>query len=104
MLDKPHTPAATVARAGNRAREIARGNGVRHVYTGNVHDATGGSTWCHGCGELLIGRDWYVLGEWNLTPGGRCTGCGAPCAGVFDGPKGDSGARRQPVRLADFAV
>jgi pyruvate formate lyase activating enzyme len=100
MLDKPHTPEATLA----RAREIARGNGVRHAYTGNVHDAAGGSTWCHGCGELLIGRDWYVLGDWNLTPDGHCTGCGVPCAGVFDGPKGDWGARRKPVRLADFAA
>jgi len=100
MLDKPHTPAATLA----RAREIARANGVRHAYTGNVHDEAGGSTWCHGCGGLLIARDWYVLGDWNLTPDGRCTGCGEPCAGVFEGAPGEWGARRQPVRLADFAV
>ncbi len=100
MLDKPHTPPATLT----RARQIARANGVRHAYTGNVHDEAGGSTWCHGCGGLLIARDWYVLADWNLTPDGRCTGCGEPCVGVFDGPPGAWGARRQPVRLADFAA
>ena len=84
MLDKPHTPPATLS----RAREIARANGVRHAYTGNVHDEAGGSTWCHGCGGLLIARDWYVLGDWNLTPDGHCTGCGEPCAGVFEGAPG----------------
>ncbi len=100
MLDKPATPAATLT----RARRIAKRNGVRHAYTGNVHDHDGGSTWCHGCGELLIGRDWYVLGAWKLTDDGRCGACGTACAGVFDGPPGTWGARRQPVRLADFAA
>ena len=56
MLDKPHTPPATLT----RARQIALANGIRYAYTGNVHDGDGGSTWCHGCGQLLIERDWYV--------------------------------------------
>ena len=34
MLDVPHTPPATLT----RARDIARGNGLQYVYTGNVHD------------------------------------------------------------------
>ena len=100
MLDKPATPGATLT----RARRIAKQNGVRHAFTGNVHDHDGGSTWCHGCGELLIGRDWYVLGAWKLTDDGRCGACGTACAGVFDGPPGTWGAKRQPVRLADFAA
>jgi pyruvate formate lyase activating enzyme len=52
MRDRPPTPAATLT----RAREIARGNGLRYVYTGNVHDREGGSTFCHQCGERVIGR------------------------------------------------
>ncbi len=100
MLDKPRTPASTLT----RARHIALGNGVRYAYTGNVHDSDGGSTYCHQCGELLIGRDWYVLGRWNLTPEGACVHCGTPCAGRFDGPPGDWGARRRPVRLKDFQM
>ncbi len=99
MLDKSATPAATLT----RAREIATGYGLRYVYTGNVHDPRGGSTYCHQCGATLIGRDWYVLSNWNLTDDGLCRSCGAACAGVFDGPPGRWGARRLPVRLADYA-
>jgi len=98
MTDKPPTPAATLT----RAREIAAANGVRYAYTGNIHDKGGGSTWCHCCGELLIERDWYVLGAWGLTPDGRCAECGTVCAGVFEPQPGHWGARRQPVRLAEF--
>jgi pyruvate formate lyase activating enzyme len=79
-------------------------NGVRYAYTGNVHDPDGGSTWCHACGERLIGRDWYVLKEWNLTPDGHCAACGTPCAGRFQPRPGAWGARRVPVRLRDFAL
>jgi pyruvate formate lyase activating enzyme len=98
MRDVPATPPATLV----RAREIAREAGVHHVYTGNVHDPEGQSTWCHACGELLIGRDWYVLSDWNLSDDGCCRSCGARCPGVFDGPQGSWGARRRPVRLAEF--
>jgi pyruvate formate lyase activating enzyme len=99
MLDKPPTPAATLT----RARRIATDNGVRYAYTGNVDDAEGGSTYCHDCGKLIIGRDWYVLTKWNLTPDGKCSSCDAPCAGYFEPCPGTWGARRLPVRLADFA-
>ena len=100
MLDKPHTPPETL----QRARQIAMDNGVRYAYTGNVHDRDGHSTFCHACRERLIGRDWYVLDEWNLDSDGSCRYCQTPCAGVFIGPPGDWGAKRQPVRLRDFAL
>ena len=100
MMDVPPTPPATLT----RSRRIALKNGLRHVYTGNVHDEEGGSTYCHQCGQKLIGRDWYVLSDWNLTPDGHCMACGTPCAGVFAGPPGQWGARRMPVRLRDFAL
>jgi pyruvate formate lyase activating enzyme len=85
----------------SRAREIARANGVRHAYTGNVVDPSGGSTYCHGCGEMVIGRDWYRLGTWKLDDEGRCLKCGIECAGRFDGPPGDWGAQRMPVRIGN---
>ncbi len=98
MLEKPHTPPATLT----RAREIARSKGLHYVYTGNVHDREGGSTWCPGCGELLIERDWYEVGEWNLEDG-RCRSCGRNIAGRFEDERGDWGARRLPVRLRTLA-
>jgi pyruvate formate lyase activating enzyme len=100
MMDKPSTPPETLT----RARDIAIKNGVRYAYTGNVHDKAGDSTYCHQCGTTLIGRDWYVLSDWNLTNDGHCTKCGAKCAGVFDGPPGEWGARRMPVNLSEFAM
>jgi pyruvate formate lyase activating enzyme len=99
MLNTPPTPPSTLT----RARKIATDSGLRYVYTGNVHDERGGSTYCHKCGERLIGRDWYVLTGWNLTADGVCARCGTPCAGVFDPRPGDWGARRMAVRIADVA-
>ena len=100
MMDKPRTPLSTLT----RARRIALKNGIRYAYTGNVHDQDGGSTYCHSCHGILIGRDWYVLSEWNLTDDGRCRFCGTACAGVFDGPPGSWGARRVRVQLAPFCA
>lgn len=99
MRNHAHTPASTLT----RARRIAMNNGIRYVYTGNVHDQQGGSTYCHHCGQRLIGRDWYELSDWNLTGEGLCTNCATPCAGVFEARAGHWGARRLPVRLRSFA-
>ena len=97
MLDTPSTPPATL----RRARAIARQYGLRYVYTGNVRDEAGGSTFCHACGERLIGRDGYTLTAWRLEKG-RCARCQTPCAGVFEESPGDWGPRRLPVHLAEF--
>ena len=94
MRDVPHTPAATLT----RARDIARLAGLHYVYTGNVHDAKGGSTWCPGCNRLLIERDWYELGEYHVR-GGKCAYCDCEIAGHFEDTPGHWGARRLPVRL-----
>ncbi len=96
MRDVPATPAATLT----RARDIAMTNGLHYVYTGNVHDSAGGSTYCPNCNKRLIERDWYELGEWGLDEHGHCAGCGHTIAGRFDARPGDWGARRVPVRIA----
>ena len=98
MRDVPHTPHASLI----AAHRIARKNGVRHVYVGNVADLGRGSTYCHACGERLIERRQYALSRWRLDGGGVCAACGTPCAGVFAAQPGQWGARRLPVRLADF--
>jgi pyruvate formate lyase activating enzyme len=100
MRDKPHTPRATL----QRARRIAQRHGLRYIYTGNVVDPEGESTWCHGCAALLIGRDRYAITAWNLDDAACCKECGARCAGIFEATPGDWGPRRLPVRLSDFDV
>ena len=94
MLDKPATPTSTLA----RARKIARDNGLHFVYTGNVHDAEGGSTWCPDCGKLLIERDWYVLGKWGLDEKGCCS-CGYRLPGVIEAHPGNWGNKRLPIHI-----
>jgi len=99
MKDKPRTPESTL----KRAREIALDSGVRYAYVGNIHDIDGDSTYCHACGERIIERDWYNLGNYNLDDEGRCLHCGEPCAGVYDADcPGSWGRKRQPVRLAEY--
>src|SRR5207249_744124 len=100
MLDKARTPAATLA----AARRIAQGAGLHYVYTGNIHDPRGQSTYCPACDALLIGRDGYDVSAWSLDQDGRCANCKASCAGVFDVKPGNWGSRRRPVRLPAMAV
>jgi pyruvate formate lyase activating enzyme len=98
LQDRGPTPRETLM----RARRIAIGNGLRYVYTGNIHDIESDTTYCHACGSTLIGRDWYELGEWNLDEGGRCSRCGASCKGIFDPLPGNWGRRREPVQMGKF--
>jgi pyruvate formate lyase activating enzyme len=95
MRDHGPTPPASLT----RARAIAMAHGLRYVYTGNVHDPAGGSTYCHSCGTLLIGRDWYELTAWSLNAEGCCTRCGTALVGVLEQRPGTWGRKRQPVRF-----
>lgn len=98
MTDNTVTPLQTLL----QSRDIAIKNGLRYVYTGNVHDVKSSNTYCHNCGYTLIGRDWYELSAWNIkveNDQGRCGNCGTLIAGVFDNKPGQWGAKRLPVRL-----
>lgn len=95
MRTPPATPAATLF----RARQIAQANGVRYAFTGNVADAHGGSTWCHGCGQRIIERAGYTLGRWGLTPQATCRHCDVTIPGRFDPLPGQWGAKRMPIRM-----
>jgi len=93
MLNVPRTPSSTLT----RAREQALALGIHHVFTGNVHDAAGQSTFCASCNQLLIERNWYDLGRWNLDADGCCRFCGARLSGRFASAPGRWGARRKRV-------
>jgi pyruvate formate lyase activating enzyme len=96
MLEVGRTPAATLIRARNQARAA----GLQHVYTGNLSDPAGQSTYCPNCNDVLIGRDQYALGFWGLTRNGLCQRCGTQLAGHFAAQPGHWGSQRLPVRLA----
>jgi pyruvate formate lyase activating enzyme len=96
MTEVEPTPPATLV----RARDIARRVGLRYVYTGNVHDEAGGSTYCPACGEAVILRDWYHIRGYHLTEDGACTYCGARVPGRYQKFGKPFGPRRIPVRLA----
>ncbi len=95
MTDVPPTPPATLT----RARAIALKAGLHFVYTGNVHDTSGGTTSCPGCHEPLIVRDWYDITAYHLTPEGRCPRCGTSIAGHFGEFQRAFGNRRVPIAM-----
>jgi pyruvate formate lyase activating enzyme len=96
MRNKTRTPHETLI----RARRIAKANGLRHVYVGNVLDEARASTWCHACGEKLVGRARYELTGYALDETGACAKCGAALSGVFAEKPGAWGNKRQKVRIA----
>ena len=97
LVHLTRTPADTL----QRARRIALAAGLRHVYTGNVHDAEGGRTACPGCQAPLIERDWHAVLHYALDEKGGCPHCGTLIAGRFgQGFAGGLGRRRVPVRVA----
>jgi pyruvate formate lyase activating enzyme len=95
LTGSPPTPRRTL----RIARQIAIDAGLHYVYTGNVHDPAGQTTYCSGCGAVLVGRDWYDITAWHLDAGGQCAACGSRCHGVFEAAAGRWGARRQPVTM-----
>jgi len=102
MRDRPPTPIATL----NRSRDIALNSGLHHVYTGNVHDLHGSSTYCHGCGEMLIGRDWYELSTWSVVirdSQAVCGHCGVLLEGIFEEQPGNWGARTKAIQVSDHS-
>ena len=82
------TPVATL----ERARRIAKEEGLKHVYVGNVHVPGGENTYCPKCGKLLIRRHGYWVRENNVIKG-RCKFCGAKIVGVFAGAKTKAGGK-----------
>jgi pyruvate formate lyase activating enzyme len=78
LKDRGRTPAATL----DRAREIAREVGLNYVYEGNIFTEAG-NTSCPKCGEVLIRRDWHDVVE-NRMREGKCCGCGFEIAGRWE--------------------
>ena len=95
MLDVPATPVSTLV----RARDIALKAGLHYVYTGNVHNIEGDTTFCPSCHAPLIVRDWYLLKKYRLTPDGHCPDCGTAVAGRFAARAEHFGRQRIPIAI-----
>lgn len=95
MPDVPPTPHATLT----RARRIALDAGLHFVYTGNVHDLEGDTTFCPNCQHELIVRDWYEICRYELMPEGTCPKCGTKIAGHFNKVSRPFGAIHRPVPM-----
>ena len=92
MTNTLNVPSSTLS----RCREVARKNGLHFVYTGNVHDVDGDTTWCPKCHAKLIVRDWYEILEYRVDARGCCPDCGSALAGRYSSEAGRFGRRRAP--------
>lgn len=97
MMDVPPTPVATLT----RARAIAMKAGLHYVYTGNVHNVEGDTTFCPGCHQPVIVRDWYAIRDCRLDEHARCPSCQTRIAGRFERFElgKQFGPRRIPVAM-----
>ena len=72
MKDIPSTPVLTLEKHYN----AAKAEGLRYVYIGNVPGHPAESTYCPGCGKVLIKRFGYEIPEYNLDAKNKCRFCG----------------------------
>jgi pyruvate formate lyase activating enzyme len=96
MLDVPATPVSTLV----RARNIALKAGLHYVYTGNVHNIEGDTTFCPNCQAPLIVRDWYLIKNYRLTADGHCPDCGAAVDGRYASKAEHFGRQRIPLMMS----
>ena len=78
LTDRPSTPVQTLT----MAREIGLKAGLKYVYTGNVPGNAAENTFCYSCGETVIERWGFQVGNIRLK-NGRCTRCGTEMDGVW---------------------
>lgn len=72
MTRVPPTPVETI----KRALSIARDEGVKYVYGGNVPGDPSENTYCPKCGKLLIRRYGFSVEKCDLTEDNACPNCG----------------------------
>ncbi len=84
MLDYPATPYATL----KKHYDIAKRNGMNYSYIGNAPGNPYESTYCPGCGKVVIERNSLYLTRWLLGEGNKCRSCGYRIPIVGPAPKG----------------
>lgn len=79
MQDRSATPLSTMG----MAYDIGKKAGLRYVYMGNVPGDDKESTFCWNCGEKLIERFGFNVGENKLLKSQNCPKCRAKIDGIF---------------------
>ena len=79
LQNLPPTPVATLDAAWTLARE----EGLKYVYVGNVPGHESENTLCPTCGAVVIARSGYRVREVRVTSDGHCMACGGAIAGRF---------------------
>jgi pyruvate formate lyase activating enzyme len=72
MMQFESTPVQTL----ERHCEVAKKEGLRYVYVGNVPGHPLEDTYCPGCNNVAIGRYGYLIDQWNLDAQNKCKNCG----------------------------
>ncbi len=96
MMSYHPTPKQTLI----RARRIAMDKGLKFVYTGNIDDDEGSTTYCSVCHQKIIQRKWYEITKYNISMN-KCMNCQTTCAGHFDEKHGTWGSRCVSVKLEE---
>jgi pyruvate formate lyase activating enzyme len=92
MMHLPWTPVETL----ERHWKVAKEEGMNYVYIGNVPGHPYESTYCPGCGELVVERYGFDIVDWRLTKDNRCPACGYKIA-IVGSPPPDYGRTKRFV-------
>ena len=93
MMDLPSTPVKTL----EKHYDLAKAEGLRYVYIGNVFGHPAESTYCPGCGKVLVKRYGYDIQEYNLDARNKCKFCG--CQTPIIGPLSKSVAEDRFIHV-----
>jgi len=87
LYNKPRTQLKTLL----NARRIAKNEGIKYCYLGNVYRDDVSNTLCSGCGNVLIQRFGLTVKNIGLNTENKCVNCGAvsPIVGGVNVPKVD---------------
>lgn len=95
LTDLPSTPLSTL----RRAREIALEAGLHFVYTGNLPNPEGTTTFCPACRNPLIERQGYRIVRYQIDADSHCAACGRKIPGQFSQAPVFGDGHREPIRL-----
>jgi pyruvate formate lyase activating enzyme len=72
LSNLPSTPVETL----ERHHEVAKAEGLKYVYLGNVPGHPFENTYCAGCGAVVVRRYGFDITGWYLDKNNSCLSCG----------------------------